>query len=273
MIITESELRELWRNGWGELPPFPAGTRFSAAAQDFLKDHGLAPRFAPGLAAGAEPAIGPIGQIRPIGPMADNPAWNRPGTFPVVLTGPLPVCAECGQPVRQKPDHMTQLDAATFAPKTAPRLKFRGRVDSLHAFVMLAAAQARRCQLPELARHLDTLAAYCREIMSAEYNVRPVARLDLAGMTEEELHEISHRPEHHLGIPHLVPGAEDHEILHWLNVVRTQAREVEVVALESGVPGDLAHALNRLSSAVYVLELFFAAGRFGWSFALEGERR
>jgi len=43
--------------------------------------------------------------------------------------------------------------------------------------------------------------------------------------------------------------------------VRTQAREVEVVALESFVPADLAHALNRLSSAVYVLELLFKAGK------------
>jgi len=61
-----------------------------------------------------------------------------------------------------------------------------------------------------------------------------------------------------------VPGAADAEILHWLNVVRTQAREVEVVALESFVPTDLAHALNRLSSAVYVLELLLVAGRLAW---------
>ena len=242
-VITEAELREAWRNGQGTLPSFPAGVRFSASAQDFLKSHGLTATVAGAPAADAH---------------AD---WDRPGTFPVVLSGDLPLCAECGQPVHAKPEHMTQLDATTFASKTAPRLKLRGRVDSLHAFVMLAAAMARRDRLDALARHLDTLAAYCREIMSAEYNVRPVASLTLAGMDATQLHAISHWPDRHLGIEHIVPGADDHEILHWLNVVRTQAREVEVVALESLVPTDLAHALNRLSSAVYVLELLFKAGK------------
>jgi ethanolamine utilization cobalamin adenosyltransferase len=241
-VITEAELRELWRNGQGTLPSFPAGVRFSASAQDFLKSHGLTATIA-----------GAPAEIR-----AD---WDRPGTFPVVLSGDLPVCAECGQPVRAKPSHMTQLDATTYAPKTAPRLKLRGRVDSLHAFVMLAAAVARRERLVALAAHLDTLAAYCREIMSAEYNVRPVAPLTLAGMNEAQLHAISHWPDRHLGIDHIVPGAADSEMLHWLNVVRTQAREVEVVALETFVPTDLAHALNRLSSAVYVLELMLKAGK------------
>jgi len=242
-VITEAELREAWRNGQGTLPSFPAGVRFSASAQDFLKSHGLTATVAGAPAADAR---------------AD---WDRPGTFPVVLSGDLPLCAECGQPVHAKPEHMTQLDATTFAPKTAPRLKLRGRVDSLHAFVMLAAAMARRDRLDALARHLDTLAAYCREIMSTEYNVRRVAPLTLAGMDATQLHAISHWPDRHLGIEHIVPGADDHEILHWLNVVRTQAREVEVVALESLVPADLAHALNRLSSAVYVLELLFKAGK------------
>ncbi len=243
-VITEAELRELWRNGQETLPAFPAGVRFSAAAQDFLKSHGLTATMA------APPAVA--------GPRAE---WDKPGTFPVVLSGDLPLCAECGQPVHAKPEHMTQLDATTFAPKSAPRLKLRGRVDSLHALVMLAAAIARRYHLDAPARHLDTLAAYCREIMSAEYNARPVAPLTLVGMDEAQLHAISHWPDRHLGIEHIVPGAEDHEILHWLNVVRTQAREVEVVALESSVPADLAHALNRLSSAIYVVELMFKAGK------------
>lgn len=253
-VITESELRELWQNGRGQLPAFPPGTRFSSAAQDFLKTNRVEVRY--------ESA-----------PTVQNVDWNKPGTFPVVLTGPLPVCSECGQPLHAKPEHLTQIDAGHFAPKTSPRLILRGRVDSLHALVMLTASVARRFELPELAQQLDTLAAYCREIMSAEYNLRPAAALTLMGKSEAELHEISHRPDQHLGLPHLVPGPHDHEILHWLNVLRTQAREVEVVALQAfppdapdptGVNASLARALNRLSSAVYVLELYFQAGKLSW---------
>ena len=255
-VITESELHELWQNGRGLIPPFPSGTRFSAAAQDFLNGHALEVHFE---AEGSLPAA---------------PAWDlRPGTFPVVLTGPLPVCVECGQPVVAKPEHMTQLDAGHYAAKTAPRLALRGRVDSLHAQVMLTAALARRFFLPDLAQALDSLAAYCREIMSAEYNLRPAAPLSLLGKSEEELHEISHWADRTLGIPHLVPGPQDHEMLHWLNLLRTQVREVEIVGLEVFPPGaagpdevaaSINRALNRLSSAVYMLELYFQSGKITW---------
>jgi hypothetical protein len=52
MIVTEADLRELWRDGRNALPAFEAGTRFSPAALDFLKDHQLTPVFAdPGPAA------------------------------------------------------------------------------------------------------------------------------------------------------------------------------------------------------------------------------
>ena len=46
MVITESELRELWRDGRNTLPAFPTDTRFSPAAQDFLKEHQLEVRWA-----------------------------------------------------------------------------------------------------------------------------------------------------------------------------------------------------------------------------------
>jgi len=256
-VITESELREFWQNGRGQLPAFPPGTRFSASAQDFIKNHQVEVRFDGSSNSSID----------------NSSSWDRPGSFPVILTGPLPVCSECGQPLQAKPEHMTQIDAGHFAPKTSPRLVLRGRVDSLHAFVMLVASTARRFELPELAHHLDTLAAYCREIMSAEYNLRPVAPLVMMGKSEQDLHEISHWPDKYLGIAHIVPGPYDHEILHWLNLLRTQCREVEVVVLQafpadgidpSGARNSLSRALNRLSSAVYVLELYFQAGKLSW---------
>ena len=251
MVITESELRELWRDGKHRLPPFPPGTRFTPAAHDFLKDHHLEIRF--------ESSSSPISQSP-----SSNPDWDKPATFPVVLTGPTPVCTVCGQPIHHKPDHLTQLDAGHFAPKTHPRIKLRGQVDGLHALMLLVAAESRRYQLPRLADGLDTLAAYCREIQSAEYHARPVQALALLGKSEDELLDISHWPDKHLGLAHLTPGKDDHTILHWLNYARTQAREVEVLALEAGAAPDIARALNRLSSAVYVLELMFSKGLLSW---------
>jgi ethanolamine utilization cobalamin adenosyltransferase len=191
-----------------------------------------------------------------------RPAWDKPGEFPVVLTGPVPVCAVCGQPIADKPEHLTQLDAGHYAPKTHPRVKFRGWLDSLHAQFLLATNLARRQGFAVLADYLSTLAAYCREIMSAEYNDRAVAPLVVAGLNEDEIHARSHQPERYFGIPHIVPGPDDAEILLWLNYLRAQTREIEIRALETfgETRGNLAHALNRLSSAVYMLELMVKAG-------------
>jgi ethanolamine utilization cobalamin adenosyltransferase len=266
MVITESDLRQLWRDGKNSLPPFPSGTIFTPSAQDFLNNHQREIQFeTPGPSPAA--AVSPSSSVD--APAEDQrPAWDHPGAFPVVLSGPVPVCVECGQPVGRKPEHMTQLDAAHFAPKTHPRIQLRGRLDSLHALGMLVAAQARDNRLHQLSAYLDTLCAYMREIQSAEYNARPVSPLEVAGKSAEEIHAISHNPDQVLGIAHLVPGAQDATILHWLNFLRTSAREVEVAVLEAYPPPsreDLVQAANRLSSAVYYLELLFRSGVVSWN--------
>jgi ethanolamine utilization cobalamin adenosyltransferase len=180
--------------------------------------------------------------------------------------------------VQPKPDHLTQLDAGHFAPKTHPRIRLRGQLDSLHAVILLVAAEARRYQLPKLAEALDTLAAYCREIQSADYHGRAAQALTLLGKNEAEIHQISHWPERHLGLPHVAPAPTDHAILCWLNLARAQTREVELTALDLYGPqehthaqptaaGASPHALNRLSSAIYLLELLFKKGELGWQVA------
>jgi ethanolamine utilization cobalamin adenosyltransferase len=100
--------------------------------------------------------------------------------------------------------------------------------------------------------------------------------LTMMGKSEDQLHDISHWPDKYLGISHLVPDPYDHEILHFLNMLRTQCREVEIVALQAfppvdidsnGVESSFVRALNRLSSAIYVLELYFQAGILRWKVA------
>ncbi len=256
-IITEAELRDrIRRPKRGMKVVVSPGTRFSPSARDFIGQWGLE--------IVEEVATPPPPPALPENPQTSGsgPAWDKPSVFPVrpvKLAGP-------------KPEHMTQLDAEHFAPKNIPRIRFRGKMDSVQGLTQLVAARARSWQLPELARHLDTLAAYCREIVSAEYNERPVAPIEVAGLDEAALRKATHHPQKALGIPHLTPGPDDHEILHWLNYLRTQMREAELDALDAFAPPpayeptrpDLIRALNRLSSAVYYLELLFKAGKLGW---------
>lgn len=260
-IVTETQLRNQIRQPQkGMTVRLPADARLSPSAQDFIKEWNMEVTF--------EGESVNLPDSKPIDSPA-KPAWDKPGEFPVVLTGDLPRCTTCGMPVKPKPDHMTQLDSQHFAPKTHPRIRFRGKMDSLHALFLLVSALARREKRNRLAELLGTLAAYCREISSAEYNQRKVAPLEMDGKSDDELRKATHTPEESIGISHIVPGSQDPELLLWLNWLRSQVRETEIVALEAFTvyeatepqEPELIKAVNRLSNAVYYLELLFAAGK------------
>ncbi|GAA1542248.1 hypothetical protein [Nocardioides humi] len=247
MIVTEGALREQLRQPRaGARVTVPAGATLSPSAQDFVAHWRLE-----------------VVTSTPATP--ERREWDRPGTFPVVREGDVPRCLTCGGAVTEKPDGLTQLDACHFAPKTHPRIRLRGRIDTLQATVLLLAARAAALGDEPLRDHLGTVAAYCRELMSAEYHERPAAAPGLAGLSEEEIHAATHDPRATVGVDHVVPDAGDAELLLRLNLLRSQVREVELVALDAfPSPHDpsgasIVHGLNRLSSVVYYLELRHAA--------------
>jgi ethanolamine utilization cobalamin adenosyltransferase len=251
MIVTEAALREqLRRPTMRARVTVPAGATLSPAAQDFVAQWHLQ-----------------LDEVAAGSGTTTAGDWNRPSSFPVVLDGDLPRCVACGEQVHEKPDQMTQLDACHLAPKTAPRIRLRGRLDSLQALALLAAARARTDGLSGLSAALEEVAAYCRELLSAEYNERPAEPLELDGRDAASLRGATHAPERELGVAHLTPTADDPELLHWLNLLRCDVREVEIVALDAfpsprhPYGASIVHALNRLSSAIYYLELRLVADR------------
>ena len=277
-IVTEAELREqLGAPRRGAVLVVPVGARLTPAADDLVRswDLQLTEHAGAGPAPGAAPSREPPGAGGgPDGGAAHPgtpPAWDRPGRFPVVLEGDVPTCMSCGSAVRDKPSHLTQLDAHRFAPKTDARIRLRGRLDSLHALTLAVGARARAEGHTVTAGQLDTLAAYCRELLAAEYHGRAPGAIALADLDEDTIHHASHHPEEAVGLPHLVPDADHPETLHWLNLLRCQVREAEVLVLDayppdrdhSEVARGLSRAINRLSSAVYVLELRLAAATAG----------
>lgn len=254
MIVTESALREQLRQPrYGVQVRIPAGATLSPSAADFVAHWRLeVVEREPAVSGPATPAVG-------------QASWDRPSSFPVSLDGTPPRCTTCGSEVTAKPDGLTQLNACHFVAKTHPRIRLRGSVDGLQALALLASARARETGATEVADGLSTVAAYCRELMSAEYNERPAAAPGLLGLDEESLHDATHDPRSALGIDHVAPGPEHPELLLWLNLLRTQARAVELDALTAfGSPhhpygASICHGLNRLSSLVYYLELRLVA--------------
>lgn len=175
--------------------------------------------------------------------------------YPVQETGPAPYRdAETGAPYAYKPEFMTHLRGNLLVPKTNPRILLRGKLDSFEAALLLL--QTEWSQQPELYQALEELLAYTRSILGAEVREVPLEPKTLLGMGEEALRHASHHIPEELGIPHPVPNARMGRVVLGLNWLRTQSRECELAAAAAfGAEGrpDLLQALNRLSSALYLI--------------------
>lgn len=155
----------------------------------------------------------------------------------------------------EKPEHMTHLNGEVLVPKTHPRIRFRGKMDTLEAELIL-------CQLvpgaPEGA--LGEILDLSRKILRCDVLEEPLRQDALCGLTQEEQRERSHMPQDYYGQPHFMPQASDGSVIAGLNRARCFAREAELAAVEafSNREGnllreDIPKALNRMSSMLYLL--------------------
>lgn len=159
-----------------------------------------------------------------------------------------------GGTIDRKPEHMTHLYGDVLVPKTHPRIVFRGAMDTLQAELLLCICRAEGT----VRRDLEGILEASRQILSKEVMGEPV-QVQLLGLTDEELRERSHRPQDFYGQPHFMPSGQDGELLLLVNRARTAARQAELAAVrafleETGLDrADLVQALNRLSSALYLV--------------------
>ncbi|HBA2869917.1 TPA: ethanolamine utilization cob(I)yrinic acid a,c-diamide adenosyltransferase EutT [Escherichia coli] len=145
---------------------------------------------------------------------------------------PQACCELCRQPVAKKPDTLTHLSAEKMVAKSDPRLGFRAVLDSTIAL------------------------AVWLQIELAE----PLGNQAIVGLSDEDLHRLSHQPLRYLDHDHLVPEASHGRDAALLNLLRTKVREAETVAAQVFITRsfevlrpDILQALNRLSSTVYVM--------------------
>ena len=155
----------------------------------------------------------------------------------------------------EKPEHMTHLNGEVLVPKTHPRIRFRGKMDTLEAELIL-------CQLvpgaPEGA--LGEILDLSRKILRCDVLEEPLRQDTLCGLTQAEQRERSHMPQASYGQPHFMPQASDGSVIAGLNRARCFAREAELTAVEAFsdrdgnlIREDIPKALNRMSSMLYLL--------------------
>ena len=148
-----------------------------------------------------------------------------------------------------KPEHMTHLNGDTLVEKTHPVIRFRGCVDRLEAELLLCGLR-----LPRLKPALQELLELSRQLIAADVLGEPVKEMSLLGLTEQELRQHSHFPQKYYNMPHFMPEFTDSAEVLELNRLRTIIRATELAAVEAHpTRTDILQALNRMSSAVYIL--------------------
>ena len=153
--------------------------------------------------------------------------------------------------LEEKPEAMTHLNGDTLVEKTHPRIAFRGGLDALEAELLLCALE-----IPRLQRELEEILELTRKILQAEVLEQPLETGKLLNLTEEELRRHSHFPQDYYAQPHFMPAVADGRSILHLNRLRCVVRQAERLAV-AALPErqDILRAMNRMSSAVYLLML------------------
>ena len=227
-ILTEADLRSARLAEGTTQYPVEQGTYVTPSAREFLADRGI--------------ALVELERGMPRYPVHEGGAASYRD-------------AETGAPYAHKPEFMTHLRGNLLVPKTHPRIALRGKLDSFEAAILLV-QQEWAAERPDLARTLEELLSYTRAILGAEVREAPLQVENLLGLDPEALRRTSHHIPEELGIPHPVPDCRMGRVVLELNWLRTQSRECELAAAQAfGAEDrpDLIQALNRLSSALYLV--------------------
>ena len=159
---------------------------------------------------------------------------------------------------------MTHLNAQILVPKTHPRIRFRGAMDTLEAELILAQLAVSK----PVADQLEEILSLARQILRCDVLEETLTEKPLCGLTEEQQRHQSHRPQEYYGQAHFMPNAADGLGMARVNRARCAAREAELAAAEAfsdreGNPTrpDILKALNRMSSMLYILMIRLKTGK------------
>ena len=164
--------------------------------------------------------------------------------------------------MKGKENH-TSLRTGQEVRKDDRRIVFRGKMDSLYGMIALAGAVGLQEGKERVAKDLEELGRHCLTILYAEVREQGMEQTEVLGMSWEEIRTCSHHPEQ-FGLSHFFPVAADGTLLCLINLARTCTREAECIAvsLEEQLHPDIVTALNRLSSAVYVVMCRLKSGYY-----------
>lgn len=171
----------------------------------------------------------------------------------------------------EKPENMTQLFGNTLVYKNNLRIKLRGQLDLLHGKWILFSKEIDGKKNSKLNGDLKSIEDFIKTILVSEILETPLENLKIFNEDLDKIKEISHNPKKYFSLDHLFNITSDYDLLILkLNEIRGFARTVEIIAVETFYKEneevkrlDLLTALNRLSSAIYIMMLKGVKGEYG----------
>ncbi len=225
MIITERELREIWQKTKGTIITLPEGSVLTPLARDFVRSKEIQIQLEDKAGTAVKKAL----------PQKTN------------LKG-------------GKPEQMTHLYQNELVSKNHPVIALRGQLDLFQTLLIDTQIGFQAMGELELVRKLEEVAVFARNIMAAEVKRQPFEFKTLWGLTADEIRERSHYPHQYYGVSHSPLSYKQGGTVIKLHQLRAKIREVELYANRAFTDTngecsrvDLVQALNRLSSAFYVL--------------------
>jgi ethanolamine utilization cobalamin adenosyltransferase len=261
MIITEYELRANWHKNKPEVITVPPGSVITPAARDFLRDKGIKVQIEGDGMIDLNRINYSSSRHSQIESQEskdwDNHMRAAGDPVPSPSAGVAPPSAGVA-PV--KPEHMTHLHGSNLVCKNHPVIGLRGQLDLFQCQLMEAELFFQERGERELVDQMEEIAEFARQLMTAEVLQQPFTLDTLIGYTADELREVSHHPGKYLGVKHTYLSISQGPIAMRLHCLRSKAREVELYASQAftDLQGacartDIVTALNRLSSAFYIL--------------------
>ena len=271
-FVTESWLRERFSLAHGSEIHLPENARLTPSARTLLEERQIRVKY-----------LDDAGRAFVETQAAESRHGEEPALRRVpVLTGEnervAATCLLCSQTVATKPDTLTSLDGKALVAKNDPRLKLRGKLDTAIAHAVWIQTEW-AADGATLAHWLADVRSALGRVLKAEVSGEPMPPVAMGEFDEAAIHAISHHPLKYLGHDHIVPEAGHGGEVARLNLLRAQIREAELAAADVFIDRDfkvlrpdIMQALNRLSSAVYVLMLMTLMAGRGQSISPKKER-
>lgn len=184
--------------------------------------------------------------------------------LPAELAKPKCFTTLDGAQLLAKPEHMTHLRADMLVRKDHPRIRMRGKIDTLEAELLLTARQANELGNNKLVEQLEEILAVVRKMIRCDVLEEPLEVSEICGMTMEQVREKSHHPERYFDQPHFMPSFRDSTMLLQLNRLRTELRAAELSIYDAFqdrdgqcTRQDLLSVMNRLSSLLWIIMIVY----------------